>query len=103
MPNAEGDDREALYAKLRQLSVYEGAITPELDVVYDLRLGGSDLEYLLRWLHQENGVDLSKVNARDLPLNEPPQRTHTLFGRRKFKSMTVGGLLAAMKSKRWSW
>ena len=99
----DGDNRECLFAKLRDLSVYEGPIKLDLDVVYDMWLGGGDLEDLLVWLHQQHAVDFSEVSSGDLPLNEPPQRAHTLFGKRKFKSMTVGKLLQAMQSKRWSW
>ncbi|MDP9103109.1 MAG: hypothetical protein M3N05_03765 [Pseudomonadota bacterium] len=99
----EDGDPERLVAKLRELSAYEGGVTPDLDVVYDLFLGGDDLDDLLTWLHQDGGVDVSDVMSKDLPLNEPPERTHTLFGKRKFKSMTVGGLVRAMQNKRWSW
>jgi|SRR5579862_278349 len=102
-PSDENDNREHLLAKLRVICVYDGAITPSLDVVYDLGLAGDDLEDLLIWLHEDHQVDFSRLKAKDLPLNEPPQRTHTLFGKKRFKSMTVGALLQAMQTKRWSW
>ena len=97
------DDALDLDAKIRELSAYGGVIGADTDVVYDVRLGGDDLENLLAWLHQSAGVDFSEVRANDLPLNEPPQGLYTLLEKRKFKSMTVGALLLAMERKRWSW
>ena len=94
---------EALVAKLVELTaVRVDRIGPETDVIYDLKLGGDDLEEVLGWIQDEHGVDFSGLDARTLPLNEPPQSLFTFWGRRAFESLTVGHLLSVMEAGRWA-
>ena len=92
---------EELSEKLREFSGRRH-VTPELDVVYDMGLNGDDLTELLDWISSRYRVDFSELASEDLPLDEPPPPRRTLLGKRVFKSMTVGGLVAATRTGRWS-
>lgn len=94
--------RERIIEELKVVSVHDGrAITEASDLHYDLGLGGDDLEDFLVWIRQTFGVDFSAIKAGNFNLNEPPDHSHTLFGKRKFQSMTVGDLLDAAETGVW--
>ena len=94
--------RQRIIEELKAVSVHEGrAITEVTDLHYDLGMAGDDLEDFLVWIHRTFGVDFSAIPTGDLNLNEPPDHSHTLFGKRKFKSMTVGALLDAAETGVW--
>jgi hypothetical protein len=96
------DAQTRLTTKLRELSGYEGPIGSDTEVSDDLRIEGEDLEDLLFWLQTEFEMDFSELKAGDLNLNEPPAMIRSVFGKRRFKSLTVGSLLNAVRTKRWT-
>jgi hypothetical protein len=96
------EDEKRLSSKLCELSGRKRPIQLDDDVVYEIGLNGDDLHELLAWLHAEYGIDFSGVTSNDLPMDEPPEALKTLFGKRRFKSMTVRGLLVAMQTKQWT-
>ena len=94
--------RKRIIEELKVVSVHEGrTIAEATDLHYDLAMGGEDLWGFLAWMQRTFGVDFSAFEARDFNLNEPPNRSHTLFGKRKFKSMTLGALLDAVEAGVW--
>jgi hypothetical protein len=95
------DVESRLIARLRDLSGFEGTIEPSTEVSDDLRIEGDDLEDLLFWLQNEFGIDFSNLKAGDLNLNEPPAMIRSVFGKRRFKSLTVESLLNATNTKCW--
>ena len=96
------DPQARLSDKLRELSGFDGHIDRDTEVSDDLRIEGDDLEDLLLWLQTEFEVDFSEMKAGDLNLNEPPAMIRSVFGKRRFKSLTVGSLLNAVNTKRWT-
>ena len=96
------DAEQCLTRKLRELSGHDGVIEPTTEVSDDLRIEGDDLEDLLIWVQTEFDVNFSELKAGDLNLNEPPAMIRSVFGKRRFKSLTVQSLLDAINSKRWT-
>lgn len=94
--------RSALLEKLQFLSSSKRPINDETDVLYDLKLGGDDLEELLVWMRDEQSVDFSSLEVKSFPLNEPPQSLYTFWGRREFEGLPVRHLVSVIGSGKWT-
>lgn len=98
------DPRERLEAKLRDISVVNNpTITGETEICYDLSILGWDLWDFLEWITDEFGTDFS---AMKVGLYSPGEGAfmglYTLTGRRKYRSLRLADLLAAIEAGRWS-
>lgn len=93
---------DALIDLLRRYSTVE--FDPEqdkLELYYDLKLYGDDLEDFLRDVHERLGVDFSDLNLVDYAPGEPGDLfgwfREALTGRRIYQSLTLGDIKVAVE------
>lgn len=83
-------------------------VTADTEIYYDLRLYGDDLFELIRWINQEFGFALDLNVAAYAPTEHPfpwlADAFLRMMGRgynRRYKSLKVRDVVAAIETRRW--
>jgi hypothetical protein len=96
-------DEERLMAKLRDANNTDAPVDDDSELCYDLSIFGWDLWELLDWVAAEFKVDFNDMDVSKYSPSEGGfMNLHTLFGgKRKYRSLTVADLKAAIARGRW--
>jgi hypothetical protein len=103
MANAQ----QSLYAVIDQLplwgnaSRYKQPITPDTEVFSDLGIYGDDLFELVSWLNEKFGVATNLELGRYAPSETPFYWIQKLISPRKYDSLRIQDIIAAIEAKRW--
>ena len=101
----ENEAQTAVLAELRELTAFPDQLRGEAtEIYYDTRVSGDDLSDLISGLARQFETDFSAMNLHHFAPGEGAEIIRPMlmwFGRRPYRSLTVGKVAAAIQRGHW--